>query len=322
MRIWKTVVAAILAIAASTSHTFAQSDYPNRPVTLLLPYSAGGNADNSARIVARLLTEKLGQTVVIDNKPGAGGILGMEIGAAAKPDGYTIIFASNGPMAIYPWLFKKLSYDPVKSFTAVRGGASNPYMLLFNPSKPYKTLPEFITYAKKHPDTINYGSIGNGSPQHLGGELLQQLTGIKMAHIPYKQAAALAADLVSGVLDIDFPSGSKGNIEAGRLTPIAIAGEARLKNFPNVPTFAELGYPEMLIAAWGSFLVPAGTPEPIVQKLSAALSDVLTSQTMTDYYSFGDSLVLNIPPDKFPAFLAAESAKMKALVERSGATAE
>jgi tripartite-type tricarboxylate transporter receptor subunit TctC len=324
MRIWKTVVAAIFAIAASTSHTLAQGDYPNRSITLLLPYSAGGNADNSARLVARLLTEKLGQTVVIDNKPGAGGILGMELGAVAKPDGYTMIFASNGPMAIYPWLFKKLSYDPAKSFTVVRGGASNPYMLLFNPSKPYKTLPEFIEHAKKNQNSINYGSIGNGSPQHLGGELLQQLTGIKMTHIPYKQAAALAADLVSGVLDIgfDFPSGSKANIEAGKLTPIAIAGDARMKNFPNVPTFAELGYPDMLIAAWGCFMVPTGTPEPIVQKLSAALSDVLTSKTMTDYYSFGDSLVLNIPPDRFPAFLAAESAKMKALVERSGATAE
>jgi tripartite-type tricarboxylate transporter receptor subunit TctC len=324
MKIWNTVVAAMLAALASTTYASAQADYPNRPITLIVPFSAGGNADTSSRLIARLLSEKLGQTVVVDNKPGAGGILGMEVGAVAKPDGYTLIFSSNGQMATYPWLYKKLSFDPVKSFIAIRTGALNPYMMLFNPSKPYKTLPEFIAYAKAHPDTINYGSVGTGSAGHLAGELLQQLTGIKMTHVPYKLSPSLYADLLSGVLDIgfEFPNSMKSNIEAGKVIPIAIATAARMKNFPDVPTFAELGYPDMKIAAWGVFLVPAGTPAAIVRKLDASLSDVLKTPTMTEYYSVGDSLLLDIGHDKFPEFLAGESAQMKVLVERSGATVD
>jgi len=196
--------------------------------------------------------------------------------------------------------------------------------MVFNPSKPYKTLPEFIEYAKKHPDAINYGSVGNGSAGHLAGELLQQLTGIKMTHVPYKLSPSLYADLLSGVLDIgfEFPSSMKANIEMGKVIPVAIASDARMKNFPNVPTFAELGYPDMKIAAWGVFLAPAGTPAPIIEKLDTALAEVLKTTTMTEYYSVGDSLVLDIGRDKFPEFLARESAQMKVLVERSGATVE
>jgi tripartite-type tricarboxylate transporter receptor subunit TctC len=323
MKVWTIAIAAIAMLASATS-AVASDDYPNRPITLIVPFSAGGNLDTSTRLIARLLTEKLGQTVVVDNKPGAGGIVGMEVGATAKPDGYTIITSSNGQMATYQWLYKKLTFDPAKSFTAIRAGASTPYLMLFNPSKPYKTLPEFIDYAKKNPNSINYGSVGNGSAGHLAGELLQQLTGIKMTHVPYRLSPALYADLMSGVLDIgfEFPGSMKANIEAGKLIPIAIAADERMKNFPNVPTFEELGYPDMKIAAWGCFLVPAGTPASIVAKLDKAIGEVLKSQTMTDYYSIGDSLVLDIGHEKFPAFRASESAKMKVLVERSGATAD
>jgi tripartite-type tricarboxylate transporter receptor subunit TctC len=196
--------------------------------------------------------------------------------------------------------------------------------MVFNPAKPYKTLPEFIDYAKKHPNTINYGSVGNGSSGHLGGELLQQLTGIKMTHVPYKVSAALMSDLLSGVLDVgfEFPSGVKANIESGKLLPVAMASDARMKNFPTVPTFAELGYPDMKIAAWSSFLVPAGTPVPIVEKLDAAIAETLRDPVMTEYYAIGDSVVLDINHKQFPTFLAGETARLKVLVERSGATVD
>lgn len=313
-----------LAFTILATNAFAADDYPNRTITMIVPFSPGSAADNSMRPFTRELSLKLGQTVVIDNKPGAGGILGMEIGAAAKPDGYTLIFGSSGPMATFTSLYKKLSYDPVKSFIAIRAGASNPYMMIFNPAKPYKTLPQFLEFAKKNPDKINYGSVGSGSSGHLGGELLQQLTGIKMAHVPYKASASLMADLLSGVLDVgfEFPSGVKGYIEDGKLLPVAMASDARMKNFPNIPTFAELGYPDMKIAAWSSFLVPAGTPMPIVEKLDAAIAATLRSPVMTDYYAIGDSLVLDVDHKKFPAFLASETARLKVLVERSGATAD
>ncbi len=318
----KALASALLAMVAT--HAFAADDYPNRTITMIVPFSPGSAADNSMRPFTRVLSQRLGQTVVIDNKPGAGGILGMEIGAAAKPDGYTLIFGSSGPMATFSSLYKKLSYDPAKSFTAIRAGALNPYVMVFNPSKPYKTLGEFIAFAKQNPDKINYGSVGAGSSGHLGGELLQQLTGIKMTHVPYKASAALMSDLLSGVLDVgfEFPSGARANIESGRLIPVAMASDARMKNFPNVPTFAELGYPDMKIAAWSSFLAPAGTPPPIVEKLDAAIAATLRDPVMTEYYSIGDSVVLDIGHDKFPAFLAGETARLKVLVERSGATAD
>jgi tripartite-type tricarboxylate transporter receptor subunit TctC len=313
-----------LAFTALATNAFAADDYPNRTITMIVPFSPGSAADNSMRPFTRVLSQKLGQTVVIDNKPGAGGIVGMEIGAAAKPDGYTLIFASSGPMATFTSLYKKLAYDPAKSFIAIRAGASNPYVVVFNPAKPYKTLPEFIEFAKKNPDKINYGSVGAGSSGHLGGELLQQLTGIKMTHVPYKASTALMADLLSGVLDVglEFPSGVKPHIESGKLIAVAMASDARMKNFPTVPTFAELGYPDMKIAAWSSFLVPDGTPLPIVEKLDAAIAATLKDPVMTDYYAIGDSLVLDVNHKQFPAFLASETARLKVLVERSGATAD
>lgn len=322
MKALNLLTAALLIIFATNA--CAADDYPNRTITMIVPYSPGSAADNSMRPFTRVLSQKLGQTVVIDNKPGAGGILGMEIGAAAKPDGYTLIFGSSGPMATFPSLYKKLSFDPAKSFIAIRAGALNPYVLVFNPSKPYKTLPEFVDYAKKHPDTINYGSVGSGSAGHLGGELLQQLTGIKMTHVPYKVSASLMADLLSGVLDIgfEFPSGTRSHIETGRLIAVAMASDARMKNFPTVPTFAELGYPDMKIAAWSSFEVPAGTPPDIVKKLDAAIAETLKDPIMTEYYSIGDSVVLDIGHEKFPAFLAGETARLRVLVERSGATVD
>lgn len=322
MKVLKLLATALLAVSATNA--FAADDYPNRTITMIVPYSPGSAADNSMRPFTRVLAQKLGQTVVIDNKPGAGGILGMEIGATAKPDGYTLIFGSSGPMATLPSLYKKLTYDPAKSFTAIRAGALNPYVMVFNPAKPYKTLPEFLEFAKKNPDKINYGSVGAGTSGHLGGELLQQLTGIKMTHVPYKVSAAQMADLLSGVLDVgfEFPSGTRSHIESGKLIAVAMASEARMKNFPNVPTFAELGYPDMKIAAWSSFVVPAGTPLPIVEKLDAAIAETLKDPVMTEYYAIGDSVVLDVDHKKFPTFLAEETARLKVLVERSGATAE
>ncbi|MEZ5764045.1 MAG: tripartite tricarboxylate transporter substrate binding protein [Xanthobacteraceae bacterium] len=321
MKAWA-LLATALFLTAVTSPVSA-NDYPDRTVTLVVPFSPGSAADNSMRVFTRILSQKLGQTVVIDNKPGAGGIIGMEYGANSKPDGYTLIFGSSGPMATYVSLYKTLSYDPVKSFKLVRVGAANPYVMVANPSRPYKTLAEFIDYARKNPDKINYGSPGSGTSNHLAAEMLQSMTGIKLTHVPYKSSTAQQADLLAGVLDVsfEFPSGSRANIEAGRLIPLAMASEKRMANFPNVPTFAELGYPDMKIAAWSSFVLPAGTPEPIVKKLDAAIAETLKDKAMTDYYAIGDSLVMDIGPDKYPEFLASEIARLKVVIERSGAKA-
>lgn len=299
--------------------------YPNRPVVWVIPYSAGSGADNSARVLARVLGDKLGQQVLIDNRPGAGGIVGTESVASAKPDGYTILFGSSGPMATFTSLYKKLSYDPIKSFIPVHTMASNPYVMLVNPSRPYKTFPEFLEYAKNNPDKINYGSPGSGTSNHLAGELLQAVAGIKMTHVPYKSSAAQIADLLSGVLDVSFemPNGMRPLIEAGKVRPLAMTSDRRMKNFPDVPTFAELGLPDMKIAAWSSIVVPAGTPLDVVKKLDSAISETLKDPVVANYYAVGDSLVLDqIGYQEFPAYLASETAKFKALIEKSGATAD
>jgi tripartite-type tricarboxylate transporter receptor subunit TctC len=321
---FKAIVAGMLALLAATPCASASDNYPNKPITFIVPYSSGSNSDITSRLLAKQLTDRLGQPVIVDNKPGAGGILGMEIGALAKPDGYTLIFSSNSQMASYPYLYKKLSYDPAKQFIAVRTGSLNPYVLFFNPARPYKTLDEFIDYAKKNPDKINYGSVGPGSPAHLAGELFQQLTGIKMMHVPYRLSPSLYADLLSGVLDIgfEFASAMKGYVEEGKLIPIAVAHDARLKTFAKVPTFAELGYPDMKISAWGAYLVPAGTAESIVAKLDSAFAEAIKSRPLQEYYAIGDSQPLDIGHRDFPAFLIREQAKMKTLVEVSGATAD
>jgi tripartite-type tricarboxylate transporter receptor subunit TctC len=323
MRPWKIGIIASFMLA-SAAPASASDTYPSRPITVIVPTSPGGPLDSSSRLIARIIGEKLGQPVIIDNKPGASGIIAMEAGAAAKPDGHTITLGTTGQMVTFPWLYKKLPYNPEKSFIGIRASAMNPLMMVFNPSKPYKTLPEFIAYVRKNPDSINYGTVGTGTTGHLAGEMLKQFADIKMTHVLYRLYAPQLNDLMSGVLDIGFelPGPMKGNIEAGNLRPIAVASDVRLKNFPNVPTFPELGYPDLKIAVWAVFLVPAGTPAPIVQKLDAALAEALKTQTMQDYYDLGDSLVLDIGHDKFPAFLASEIAKLKPLVERSGITAE
>jgi tripartite-type tricarboxylate transporter receptor subunit TctC len=318
-------LSAIVLFCATLAGAANAENYPNRPVVWVVPYSAGSGADNSARVVARVLGDKLGQSVLIDNRPGAGGIVGTESVASAKPDGYTILFGSSGPMATFMSLYKKLSYDPVKSFIPVHTMASNPYVMLVNPSRPYKTFAEFLDYAKQHPDKINSGSPGSGTSNHLAGELLQAVAGIKMTHVPYKSSAAQIADLLSGVLDVSFemPNGMRTLIEAGKVRPLAMTSDRRMKNFPDVPTFAELGLPDMKIAAWSSIVVPAGTPLDVVQKLDSAITATLKDPAIAEYYSVGDSLVLDqIGYREFPAYLASETAKFKALIEKSGATTD
>lgn len=319
----RSALAAALLAALATGPVHAQ-DYPNRPITLVVPFSAGGGADNSMRILTRILSQRLGQTVMIDNKAGAAGIVGTEFVANAKPDGYTLLFGSSGPMATYVSLYKKLSYDPVKSFVPIRASASNPYVMVVNASAPFKTLPQLIDYAKKNPEKINFGSIGSGTSNHLAGELLQSLAGIKMTHVPYKVSASQITDLLGGVIDVsfEFPSGIRPHLESGKLIPIAMTSDARMKNFPNVPTFSELGYPEMKIAAWSSILAPAGTPQEIVEKLDVAIAEALKDPAMIDYYGIGDSVILDIDHKQFPAFQASEIVKAKMLIDRSGAKAD
>jgi tripartite-type tricarboxylate transporter receptor subunit TctC len=313
--------AAVLAMALSAATAEAQqAPYPNRPITWVVPFGAGGVTDNSARFVAKVLSEKIGQPVIVENKPGAAGIVGAEYVAQAKPDGYTMLYASSGPRATFVSLYKKLSFTPLKSFIPVNGMGDSSLLLVVNASKPYKTVEEFIDYLKKNPGKVNFGSAGAGTAPHLIGEMFQIATGTSMVHVPYKVSANLYADLLSGTIDaiFDYTVVMRPHIEAGKVIPLGISREDRLKSFPNVPTFKERGL-EVVLTAWSSIAMPAGTPPEIVNKMSAAFAETSRDPTVIKYNEDNDFGNLgHLGPEKLKEFYISETAKFKTLVEKAG----
>lgn len=314
--------AALVAFALSASAAQAQQDgpYPSRTITWVVPFGAGGVTDNSARFVARVLSEKIGQSVVVENKPGAGGIVGAEYVSQAKPDGYTMLYASSGPMATFVSLYKKLSFTPLKSFVPVNGMADSSLLLVVNSSRPYKTIEQFVDHLKKNPGKVNYGSAGAGTAPHLAGEMFQMTTGTSMVHVPYKASANLYADLLSGTIDaiFDYTVVMRPHIEAGRVVALGISREDRLKSFPNVPTFKERGL-DVVLTAWASIAMPAGTPPEIVNKMSAAFAETMRDPRVVKYSEDNDFGRLgHLGPEKLKAFWISETEKFKNVVEKAG----
>ncbi|MDQ8729952.1 tripartite tricarboxylate transporter substrate binding protein [Bradyrhizobium sp. LHD-71] len=319
MRSGAMILAALLSMGTTGS---SAEEYPTRPITIIVSAGAGTTGDNGIRILARFMAARLGQPVVVENKPGAAGIVGTEAGARAKPDGYTLTFTYSTAMAVYPWLHKKLTYDPVKSFAPVHTTSQSGLVMLVNPQRPYKSLSELIEFGKNNPGKINYGSLGIGTGAHLTAELLQLRTGIKMEHIVYKLGTAMLADLLAGVIDAAFdqPNTPRPHIESGRLRAIAMTHKERLPTFPDIPTFAELGLPDIDMTNWGVIVAPAGTPRHIVEKLSAVIADAKKEREVVDYYKLGDSTVIDLDYNAFPAFHAAELKSYKELIEKAGIT--
>lgn len=324
MKLATSIAMTAVALCLGAAPALAQK-YPDRPITWVVPFGPGTVTDNSARIVAKALGEKLGQNVLVENKPGAAGIVGTEYVMNAKPDGYTFLYGSSGPMATYTSLYKKLSYSPLKSFVPVHAMSSSPLVMVVNTESPFKTLKDFIAYAKANPDKINFGTSGAGTSQHLTGELLQMAAGFKMTHIPYKAGGAQMVDLLGGNIQVmfDYPSVVKPHIEAGKLRPLGITSAQRLKNLPNVPTMVEQGLPDVQISAWSAIMLPANTPADIVEKLGSAFKEALKDPAVIAYFDSTDSIAYNdIGPKELPAFIESETAKFKTLVEKSGASAD
>lgn len=315
--------AVVVAICILPAQAKAER-YPNKALTWVVPFAPGGLADVGSRVVGKKLSEKLGQPVIIENRPGAGGIVGAEAVANAKPDGYTFYYGAAAPMAVNVSLYKKLSYDPLTSFEPVHGLAMTPLVVATNPSKPYKTFEEFIAYARKHPGKINYSSPGVGTAHHLAGELLSVAANIQMNHIPYKGAAPALADVMAGVIDVMFDNllPIKAQLAGGNLRPLVVTSATRLQALPDVPTATELGYRSLVISSWSSVALPAKTPQPIVDRLSAAFREVMTDPEIVKYFEEGGAIVMSdIGTGELRKFYASEIAKFKMLVEKSGATA-
>jgi tripartite-type tricarboxylate transporter receptor subunit TctC len=303
--------------------SYAQSDYPNRPVRLVIPFTTGGSNDIIGRFIADQLGKRLGETFVVDNRGGAGGTLGTDIVAKAKPDGYTLLLIST-PHTANSSLYKKLPYNPSKDFIPVaRIGTASQVISVF-PGLPVKTLPELIDYAKARPGQVNYVSSGVGSSQHLVSEMFANLAGLQLVHIPYKGAGAALADVAAGHAQISVGTVVQALplIKGERLRPLAVSGAKRQTVIPDTPTAIEIGLNGFDADNWWGILAPAGTPAELTQKLSVTLADILSKPETVKKMSDESATVAYQGSEAFAKFMETESIKWAQLVKQLKLQAE
>src|SRR5215831_5492765 len=317
---------AMVAIALALLPMLApgQADYPNRPVKMIVPFAPGGASDFVARIISPRLGELLGQTIVIENKPGASGNIGMEAATKSPPDGYTIYLGNIGTIAINPAVFANLAVNPQKDFIAVTEVAEVPSILIANPSVPVNTVAELVTLAKAKPGELNFASPGSSTLNRLEMEQFMKLANLKIVHIPYKGGAGPAVvGMLGGETQVMFVtlSSAISFIQAGRLKGLGISTTRRIDALPQVPTMAEAGYPEMVSSSWQGVFVPAGTPRAIVDKLHAALLGTMdTPEVKQRFAAGGVTVVTSKTPEDFASFVGAEGARWGKVAKESGAT--
>ena len=318
------VLSALSTLAAYTLAAGLASPitFPSRPIRFIVPNGAGGTTDLVARSVAPKLADMLGQQVVIDNRPGSGGIVGTEIVAKATPDGHTLLMGTIGNIAISPALYRKLGYDSVRDFAAVTQLASAAYMLLLQPGVPAKSVKELVTLAKAKPGTLNFGSAGNGTGSHLAGELFKLVAAIDIVHGPYKGGAPVLTDLIAGQIQFFFngiPS-SMPHLRGGRVRALAVTTATRSPVAPELPTLNEAGYPGAEATSWTGILVPAGTPAPVISKLNAAFVKALQYPEVTARLSSDGAAPVGSSAAEFSAYIKSEIAKWARVVKTSGAS--
>jgi tripartite-type tricarboxylate transporter receptor subunit TctC len=311
-------VAGVLAIAAVTAAA-ADAPYPNKVVRMILPFPPGGPTDILGRVVGQKLTEHLGQPVVIDNRPGAGGNVGTEYASKQAPDGYTLALISPA-LAISPSLYKKLGYDPAKDFAPVALVAQIPNVLLIHPSVPAKTLKEFVQLARAHPGKLNFGSGGLGTGQHLAGETLNVLEKIKMVHVPYKGSNQAMLGMIGGQIDmivIGTPPAIP-QVQAGRVRALAVLAAERVPALPEVPSAKEAGFPGFQVLSWYGIVAPAGTPREIIARLNTELTKIMKSPDGRERITGAGFDPMTSTPESFAEFLQAEMARYSRVIKASG----
>ena len=317
----KSLAAAALLGAVGMAPVAAQETFPSKPLTIVVPFAAGGTTDILARIVSQALQQELGQTVIVDNKPGAGGNIGAAAAARAAADGYTLFMGTVGTHAINASLYQKPGFDPIKDFAPLTRVATVPNLLVANPKQPFKTVKEMIAYAKANPGKLNYGSSGSGSSIHLSGELFCSMTGLDMVHVPYKGSAPAITDLLGNQIAVMFdnmPSAIQ-HVRSGKLRPIAVTTAKRSPELPDVPTVAEAGVPGYEATSWFGLWTQAKTPAPVQQRLHAAIAKVLKDPAVIKKINDqGGDIVIDTPAE-FAAYIKAESAKWGKVVKDSGA---
>ena len=312
------IVCATTCLTLSAGQAMAQA-YPTKPIKIIVPFGPGGFTDVVARILGVKLGESLGQSVVIENKPGAGSMIGTDQVAKSAPDGHTLLIVSSTHV-ISPWIYKSLPYDPIKSFAPVTKLVDSPYVLLTNPKVPAKNVQEFIALAKAQPDKIHYASSGNGSAQHLIGGLFASMTKTQLKHVPYRSSSLATTDVVAGVVESSFAGvpNALSQVPNGRLNALAVTSAKRIPQLPNVPTMQEAGVPGYDATIWLALLAPAGTPPHIVNKLNTEIAKIMnTAETNKAMYDAGVEVSLSTP-EALTQLMSSEMSKWGKVVKEAG----
>ena len=316
----RAILGAVVSLAAIVADKAASAQsYPTRPITAVIPFAAGSASDVVSRILFERMGRAMGQTIVVENRAGAGGNTGTALVARAKPDGYTLIGAGSGPIGANVSLYKNLGYDPVKDLDIISPFAGFTIVVVASNALPVKSLKELIAYAKANPG-LNYGSVGIGSAQHLAGEYFSQVTGTKMTHVPYKNIGQYSTDLIAGSVPLGFqwfpnvsgPLGFKG------ARALAVAGDSRLAALPDTPTTTEAGLPQYKMSGWFALAAPAGTPKPILERLSRELAAAIKDPAVRDNFAKVGAEPMMLPLDRAKGFLISEIAQYRDIVTKAG----
>ena len=312
------VVASAATFLGGAVHAQA---YPSRPIKLIVPFPAGGGTDVIAREVANKVATQQGWTIVIDNKPGSGGNLGVDAAAKAAPDGYTLVLGQTSNLAINPTLYAKLPYNPEKDLAAVGLVASAPLVLVVGSDSPYKTLADVVAAAKAKPEVLNYASSGSGTVAHLATELLQKAANVKFTHVPYKGASQGVTDLIGGQIQMYMSSIPTliGHIKSGKMRPLAVTSAKRADDLPDVPTVAESGYKGFEAVTWFGVVGPTGLPKDVVAKLNAGFNKALQDADVKKKLEAQGADVLGSTPEKFASLIRDETVRWGKIVKESGA---
>jgi len=305
-----------IALAIASASAFAQS-WPMRPIRLIVPFAPGGGVDLTGRVLAPKLSEALGQTVIVENRGGAGGLIGVDLGAKASPDGYTVVIGTIGNIAIAPHLQSKMPYDPQKDLVPISQLANALNVMVINPSVKATTVKEFIALAKKEGSNISYGSSGSGATDHLAGEVFNTLAGLKMTHIPYKGGAPAMIDLVGGQVQVIFATVSTAisSIQGGKVRALGMTGNQRYESLPEVPTIAEAGLAGFDVNGWYGLYAPAGTPKDIITRLNAEVVKILAMPDVKARLLDAGIIATSSSPEAFAAYAQAETIRWAKVVK-------
>jgi tripartite-type tricarboxylate transporter receptor subunit TctC len=312
---------AVFASALAVCAPVVAQDYPNRPVRIVVPFAAGGGVDILTRTLAQHLGERLGQQVLVDDKPGAGGNLGVDAVAKAPADGYTLVMATTGTHTINPGLYAKLPFDAERDFRPITLIASVPNLLVVNPSLGVSSAAELVALAKARPGQLAFASFGNGASNHLSGEMLKSLTGIQATHVPYKSAPQAVTDLIAGQTAFAFVNTPLAlpHVRSGKLKALAVTGAKRSAATPEFPTMQEAGVPGFVVESWYGLMAPAGTPDAVIARLHKETLAVLALPDVKDFFAKQGADVVTSTPAEFAAMVRTEKARWAEVIRTSGA---